>query len=124
MVGPLVVAAMSAESTLVYLDVSMLWTIPDTIFRRCQPLWTIVPSVLNFNTYEARLFFQGDVPAILSMRDPSKRKIQAVVLAYRIYNYFRHEVKDHATMLKRNRDLDSLHNLLFEVACAFQRHHY
>ena len=93
-------------------------------FRRCQPLWSIVLSVLNFTIHEARPFFQGDVPAILSLKDPSKRKIQAVVLAYRVYNFFRHEGKDHAAHLKKTRDWDSLHDFLFDVACAIHRHHF
>jgi hypothetical protein len=93
-------------------------------FRKCQPLWSIVLSVLNFTTEEATPFFNGDVPSILSLYNPTKRKIKAVVLAYRIYNYFRHEGKDHATTLRRNRDMDALHSLLFDVACALHRHHF
>ena len=87
-------------------------------------LWSIVLSVLDFKTSEALPFFKGDVPYIPSLKDPSKRKIQAVALAYRIYHHFRHDVKEQATMLKRMRDLDSLHSLLFDVACAMWRHHF
>ena len=69
-------------------------------------------------------FFLGDVPAILSLKDPAKNKIQAVVLAYRIYNFFRHEGKDHVELLKKTHDRDTLHANLLEVACAMHRHHF
>ena len=88
----------------------------------CPILWPLACSIMRLTLAESLDLFGRDISRKLSLPVPSEAKVKAIAFAYRWYHFLKHQHLEEIHLLKRERNLERIVEVVLEAGLAVWRH--